>query len=62
MDDFVEDVGFVQHLDSSVAKEDKNFLRDEEADEDLDENNNTSQDGVWININDLWLPRSLIGC
>ena len=53
MDDFIDDVALHNEQDISCSKKDKYTLKDEESDEDLDKKNITSDDGVWINVNDL---------
>lgn len=53
LDDFIDDVALHNEQDISCSKKDKYTLKDEESDEDLDKKNITSDDGVWINVNDL---------
>ena len=57
LDDFSEDEKLHDKQHTSLSKDSKYALFDEETDEDLHNNNNTSDEGVWVNINDLpWDP------
>ena len=54
LDDFLDDVPLHNDQDTvEPSKKDKYTLKDEDSDEDLDKKNSTSDDGGWININDL---------
>lgn len=53
LDDFSDDGHLLDKKHTSFSKENKYTLVDEETDEDFNELNNTSDEGVWVNINDL---------
>lgn len=57
LDDFSDDEKLLDKQLTSLSKDNKYQLFDEETDEDIDQNNNTNDGGEWVNINDLpWDP------
>ena len=52
LDDFTDEETQVHEQITSTPQDNKYALRDEETDEDNNKND-TSDDGVWVNINDL---------
>ena len=53
LDQFVDDLPLHNEQDTSRSRKDKYALIDEVSDEDLYNKNSTSDDGVWVNVNDL---------
>ena len=53
LDDFSEDGHLLDKKHTSLSKENKYTLVDEENDEDFNELNNTTDEGVWVKINDI---------
>ena len=56
LDDFTDEETQIHEQQSLVSKYHNFQLKDEETDEDTNNKNNNSDDGVWVNINDLPHP------